>query len=156
MTKYIKTTITEFEQFDKAEWDRKYKSCQHLKDWRRLAERLDIDRHIGQFIIQSREGNIRLQDGDWIATGVNGDHWSIGDDVFKKTYSKLPVISASVAEFIAWCKGQNTPLRDALYFKSNGFMYSKQDKERIGGWITDHQDEFARAWLDGCQIETKS
>jgi hypothetical protein len=82
-------------------------------------------------------------------------------DGYKKRYDNalpdnLPVISASVAEFIVWCKGQNTPLQDALYFESDGFMHSKQDEERIGGWITDHQDEFARAWLDGYEIDNKS
>lgn len=83
--------------------------------------------------------------------------WLDYDDMINRYDDALPddlqVISASVAAFIVWCKGQNTPLQDALYFESDGFMYTKQDEERIGGWIANHQDEFARAWLDGYQVE---
>lgn len=151
MAKYIKTAVTEAEQFDGSQ---------------QLVDKYDI--MIGSTMpdsrvlepslcyIQTLEGNLRIHVGDWIATGVNGERWAVTNEIFKQTYSKLPVIYASVAEFIVWCKGQNTPLQDALYFESDGFMYSKQDEERIGGWITNHQDEFARAWLDGYQIETKS
>lgn len=96
-----------------------------------------------------------LEVGDWIVKEAD-EIYVIADDVFKQTYQKLPVISMSVDCFITWCKGQNTPLSDALYFESNGFMHSEQDEERIGGWIADHQDEFARAWLDGYQIDNKS
>ena len=26
--------------------------------------------------------------GDWIATGIDGEHWAIKDDIFKKTYTE--------------------------------------------------------------------
>lgn len=151
MAKYIKTAVTEAEQFD---------GSQQLVDkYEILVGSTMFNGYVGEpslCYIQTLEGNLRIHVGDWIATGVNGEHWPVADEIFKQTYSKLPVISASVAEFIVWCKGQNTPLQDALYFESDGFMHSKQDEERIGGWITDHQDEFARAWLDGYEIDNKS
>ena len=28
--------------------------------------------------------------GDWIATGANGEHWVIVDEIFKKNYEELP------------------------------------------------------------------
>lgn len=27
--------------------------------------------------------------GDWVATGINGEHWPIADDIFKKTYVEV-------------------------------------------------------------------
>ena len=43
------------------------------------------------------EGWENINVGDWIATGVNGEHWAIKNDVFKKTYAELPVIPKEVA-----------------------------------------------------------
>lgn len=39
-----------------------------------------------EYFIPTLEGPMELHAGDWIATGVNGEHWAIADDVFKKTY----------------------------------------------------------------------
>ena len=27
-------------------------------------------------------------DGDWIATGIDGEHWCIANDIFHKTYER--------------------------------------------------------------------
>lgn len=142
--KYIETVPIEAEQFDGSQI---------------MANKYDINllpKSLNIGLLPTLEGSLKLRTGDWIATGAMGEHWPVADEVFKQTYQQLPVISMSVDCFITWCKGQNTPLRDALYFESNGFMYSEQDEERIGGWIADHQDEFARAWLDGYEIDNKS
>lgn len=37
-------------------------------------------------MIKTVYGLAEISDGDWVATGVNGEHWPIADDVFKKTY----------------------------------------------------------------------
>ena len=29
---------------------------------------------------------VELESGDWIATGSNGEHWPIADDIFRKIY----------------------------------------------------------------------
>ncbi|WP_251908434.1 hypothetical protein [Lentilactobacillus kefiri] len=39
--------------------------------------------------IPTKEGYLRINNGDWIATGVNGEHWPIADDIFKKTYVEV-------------------------------------------------------------------
>lgn len=26
--------------------------------------------------------------GDWIATGIDGEHWAIADDIFRRTYER--------------------------------------------------------------------
>ena len=106
-----------------------------------------------EYFIPTLEGPMELHAGDWIATGVNGEHWAISDDVFKKTYAKLPVIPYNVAAFIKSCKENNIDLRDVLYFENNGFDYVKEDEARIDDWIADHQDKVARAWLDGYEVE---
>lgn len=146
MTKYIKTTATEFEQFDEAEWDRKYKSCQHPEDWQQLAGRLNIDRHMGQFIIQSREGDMRLHDGDWIATGARGEHWPVADEIFKQTYTKLPKVPSFVANHIGFSKHINQGFNSSV-------LTMVQD---IYDWYDKNGELYARAWLDGYEIDNKS
>lgn len=39
--------------------------------------------------LKTLEGDMEVHIGDWIATGVNGEHWPIADDVFKKTYVEV-------------------------------------------------------------------
>lgn len=38
--------------------------------------------------IPTKEGYLGINNGDWIATGINGEHWVIQDDIFKKTYTE--------------------------------------------------------------------
>ena len=40
------------------------------------------------YYIQTLAGPMSMRRGDWIATGVYGDHWVIADDVFRKTYER--------------------------------------------------------------------
>ena len=40
-------------------------------------------------ILPTREGNMELNKGDWIATGEDGERWVIHDDVFKKSYEPV-------------------------------------------------------------------
>ena len=40
-------------------------------------------------LLPTKEGKMLMYEGDWIATGVEGEHWAIADDVFKKTYEKV-------------------------------------------------------------------
>lgn len=39
--------------------------------------------------IPTKEGYLRINNGDWIATGVDGEHWAISDSIFKKTYEQV-------------------------------------------------------------------
>lgn len=32
---------------------------------------------------------MKLNKGDWIATGVNYEHWAVKNDVFQKTYEEV-------------------------------------------------------------------
>ena len=83
--------------------------------------------------------------GDWIATGVTGEHWTITDDVFKKTYAELPVVPHYVAEYINYMKSSYRDIWDAINypFRSNN----------INKYMENNSETFARAWLDGYQVE---
>ncbi|AYE58283.1 hypothetical protein CO218_03485 [Lactiplantibacillus plantarum] len=83
-------------------------------------------------------GSGKLDVGDWIATGVNGEHWSIADDVFKKTYAELPVIPKLWADTIEELKANHYKLSE--FFNEWKCNY-------------DEQELIARAWLDGYQVE---
>lgn len=39
--------------------------------------------------IETLEGWIELRLNYWIATGVDGEHWAIKDDIFKKSYAEV-------------------------------------------------------------------
>lgn len=73
--KYRKTATIKAEQFDES-------GSQMLK------YNIDIDDY-GNCAIPTLEGMLELEVGDWIATGVNGEHWTIADDIFRKTYVEI-------------------------------------------------------------------
>lgn len=104
---------------------------------------------MGSFGIETLEGWIEIKACDWIATGVNGEHWPISDNVFRKTYAELPVIPKNVACLIKQDKERNYNL--AMTFND---AYSRHIwKDGVGEWTIEHSDMFARAWLDGYQLE---
>lgn len=41
------------------------------------------------FELETLEGSLNLDIGNWIATGIKGEHWAIADDVFKATYEEF-------------------------------------------------------------------
>lgn len=102
-------------------------------------------------------GSGKLCVGDWIATGANGDHWSIADDVFKKTYAELPAIPKNVANYLTDCKRANTTIGTSLSGNIVLFGHARSHDmiHDILSWLcpSDNQDLFARAWLDGYQVE---
>ncbi|MDN7071536.1 DUF1642 domain-containing protein [Lactiplantibacillus plantarum] len=107
------------------------------------------------YTINTLEGDMVLGVGDWVATGIKGEHWAIADDVFKKTYAELPVIPKDVAERIITGHSLNDliPTLGGIYramIQTVVYGYQKGD---IGDWIVNHSDVFARAWLDGYQVE---
>ena len=40
------------------------------------------------FLLPTKEGNMSIDVGDWIATGVDGEHWIIANDIFHRTYER--------------------------------------------------------------------
>ena len=41
------------------------------------------------FLLPTKEGNMKLNAGDYIATGVDGEHWAIDKNIFERTYKRV-------------------------------------------------------------------
>lgn len=137
MTKYIKTGTTEFEQLDG--WQKTFEKYGiRIESADDLSEAV-LDELVprGRYFIKTLECELECHIGDWIATGVNGEHWAVTDDVFKKTYAELPVISKVYADMIEEYKTNHYPLSE---------IFTEWD------WHYDEQEMIARAWLDGYEV----
>ena len=96
-------------------------------------------------------GNLNV--GDWIATGVKGENWSITDEIFKKTYAELPVIPEEVSLSIENWKKHYRGL-DQIFGMVYQYEITRTQGSTAVNWIMcGNQDTFARAWLDGYQVE---
>lgn len=71
MALYRKTALTEFEQYKPG-----------MEDG--FTEK-------GEPYLNTLEGNLIIPPNGWIATGENGEHCAVRDDIFKKTYEKAEV-----------------------------------------------------------------
>lgn len=40
------------------------------------------------FLLPTKEGNMKFNAGDYIATGVDGEHWPIKKSIFERTYER--------------------------------------------------------------------
>lgn len=152
---YRKTTTIKAEQFDGSQkMIKKY----GIEDSAESGYN-DSDWEDEGLCIPTKEGYLRIDNGDWIATGVNGEHWLISDNVFRKTYDELPAIPDYAADWIEECKQENISLGDMLC--------SERRPEQIRDWMAltlgtyqfDYaryqkcQELVARAWLDGYRVE---
>ena len=79
---YRKTTTIQAEQFEGLLRQR----VDYRIKYDRLASHSD---NAPRDVMPTLEGDMGLQLGDWIATGVKGEHWSIVDDVFKASYVEV-------------------------------------------------------------------
>ncbi|VDH09852.1 Putative prophage protein [Lactiplantibacillus plantarum] len=102
-------------------------------------------------------GSGKLCVGDWIATGADGSHWIIPNALYEQQYAELPVIPKNVANYLTDCKRANTTIGTSL--SGNIMLFSHAGSHDmihdILSWLcpSDNQDLFARAWLDGYQVE---
>lgn len=78
---YRKTATIKAEQFDGSdEMIDEYEICVALYS---NAEKSK------DYCLVTKEGPLNINVGDWIATGVEGEHWAIADDIFRKTYEEV-------------------------------------------------------------------
>ncbi|MBT9656768.1 hypothetical protein GPK56_12795 [Lactiplantibacillus plantarum] len=97
----------------------------------------------GGAIIKTLEGDLLVHVGDWIATGVNGEHWIIPNALYEQQYGELPVISKELDTYIQLYKRKGYGITDMLY--------DLNDEVCPDVHLT--KDDIARAWLDGYQVE---
>lgn len=134
LKEYQKIATIKAEQFDGSEeMMKKY----HLIDGR---DAFRFNSHIdpGKVYIVTLEGNFEINTSDWIATGVNGEHWAIDSEIFNKTYAELPVIPKVWGDTIE-------------EFKANHYRLSEMFNE--WNWNCDEQELIIRAWLDGYTVD---
>ncbi|WP_242363576.1 hypothetical protein [Limosilactobacillus antri] len=79
---YRKKTTIKAEQFDGSkEMIEKY----DVRDSLRIGYELF---HSEIYRLPTKEGIMTIYIGDWIATGIDGEHWAIADDIFRRTYER--------------------------------------------------------------------
>lgn len=86
--KYRKTALIEAEQFDGS-----------IKQITRYKVHIVGPTSRGDtscFLLPTKEGNMKLNAGDYIATGIDGEHWVIDKDVFKRTYERMNKMKAKL------------------------------------------------------------
>lgn len=88
------------------------------------------------------DNEVSFEIGDWIVNEAD-EIKVMADDVFKKTYAELPVISEKLDSYIQLYKRNNYGITDMLY--------DLTDEVCPDANLT--KDDIARAWLDGYQVE---
>lgn len=131
MKLYRKTATIRAERFDGSE---------------EMVERYGVlDTEGAGLFLPTLEGNLEFHVGDWIVTGVKGEHWAIADDVFKQTYAELPAVPQYVAECINYMKSIHCDIWDTINYPFRS--------DNINKYMEDNSETFASAWLDGYQVE---
>ena len=78
--KYRKTALIEAEQFDG--------STKQIVRYKVHIVGPTSWGDASYFLLPTKEGNMRLNVGDYIATGVDGEHLAIDQDIFERTYER--------------------------------------------------------------------
>ena len=79
--KYRKTALIEAEQFDgSTKQIARYKV--HIVGPTSWGD-------ASYFLLPTKEGNMKLNAGDYITTVVDGEHWAIDQDIFERTYERV-------------------------------------------------------------------
>jgi len=149
---YRKITAIQAEQFDGSQKMIKKYGIEDSAD----SGYNDSDWEDEGLCIPTKEGYLRINNGDWISTGFNGDHWLISDEVFKKTYAELPVIPQFIADWIEECKRNNQAIGAAMDQQAVPTSVRNYFRSHITtAQLIEVQNIFARAWLDGYRLEAQ-
>ena len=70
-----------------------------MPKFRKLPVIIDAVRITEEVRIQTREGELTGYPGEWLITGVHGEKYPCGDDIFRQTYE--PASKAAVEAFAA-------------------------------------------------------
>ena len=80
---YRKKTTIKAEQFDGSdEMVKKYSVVD-------MANVTSVPLHGPRWFLLTKEGTMELYENDWIATGIDGEHWVITDSIFRRTYEEV-------------------------------------------------------------------
>ena len=90
------------------------------------------------------EDEVVIEEGDWILNDGT-DIYSLDNESFKNRCEQLPVIPNEISEFIVTLKSHDYDLWYATH-------YSAISSATLS-YMEDNSEKFARAWLDGYQVE---
>jgi len=135
---YRKTTTINAEQFDGSNEMAKRYGAELYSNSGYGYDAVEGEPDGDGYVLITPEGESLVRTGDWIVTGVNGEHWVIEDDVFKQTYAELPVIPKVFGDTIEELKANHYELSEFF----NEWKCNYEEQEMI-----------ARAWLDGYVVE---
>ncbi|WP_432226918.1 hypothetical protein [Limosilactobacillus fermentum] len=76
---YRKIATIKAEQFNTDDIDGAYAMC---RNYHLISSQKEY------FLLQTKEGLMAVHDGDWIATGIDGEHWAIANNIFHRTYER--------------------------------------------------------------------
>lgn len=87
LKEYRKTETIKAEQFDGSEEmiDKYHVRC----DTEYMLSDDPLEYSTVPYQMETLEGFLNINAGDWIATGVEGEHWAIDNEIFKKTYEEV-------------------------------------------------------------------
>ncbi|KRK78824.1 hypothetical protein [Companilactobacillus nodensis] len=96
------------------------------------------------YTINTLEGDMVLGVNDWIATGVDGEHWAIRDDIFKKSYMEVgndkKIVKA--VQFDSWDEEMMSTI--GVYTYDYGIHLININGLQVflsqGDWIVTYQD----------------
>ena len=54
-----------------------------------LPDGVEVDRDTGRAFIQTLEGELTVNPGDWVITGIKGEKYPCRPDIFIDTYEKV-------------------------------------------------------------------
>ena len=57
--------------------------------FRKLPVTVEAVKSCCVMIIKTLEGDMLLEEGDWLITGVNGEQYPCKDEIFRKTYEPV-------------------------------------------------------------------
>jgi hypothetical protein len=103
-------------------WDGNINTRNFLTDW--LGDSFITDGDYERPAIKTLEGTMRVNLGDYIIQGVQGEFYPCKPDIFKATYEEVVVTAESIAESRGYLK--NTT-KAATYTATVGNSTAKQD-----------------------------
>lgn len=87
------------------------------------------------YYIKTLEGCIEIKKGDWIITGIAGEHYPCKPEIFEKTYDKViteKVTLQDVSELIERCIKEDVSIETLLMFIEDCYQFClNKNKEKI-------------------------
>lgn len=68
----------------------------------------------GYHLLPTLEGDMRLDYGDYIVTGIKGEHWAINEKTFEKTYKEVKDTAVSYDQLLRVHNNQTNTIKELI------------------------------------------